>query len=126
MANKPSPPAGDDDRRIADAELLFRDNAAGRPQPDAPRSPEASPGDDYALEERGEPVRKKIEPFLDEAPILRPVVNARGVGEVPGRGKNSSPVAGHGRSSMTRTPSSRSGPGARNGDGPWRSWRPSW
>ncbi len=73
MANKPSPPAGDEDRRIADAELLFKDNASDRPGPDAPLSPDASPGDDYALEERGEPVRKKVEPFLDEAPILRPV-----------------------------------------------------
>ena len=74
MADKPSPPAGDDDRRIADAELLFGDKTASRPQPEAPRSPEVSPGDDYALEERVEPVRKSVEPFFDEAPIARPVV----------------------------------------------------
>jgi hypothetical protein len=75
MANKPSPPAGDDNRRIADAELLFKDHAADRPQPGAPRSPEVSPGDDYALEERGEPVRKLVDPlpFLDEAPVARSV-----------------------------------------------------
>jgi len=76
MASKPSPPAGDDDRRIADAELLFKDNASDRPRPDAPLSPDAPPGDDYALEDRGEPVRKMVDPlpFLDEAPRARPAV----------------------------------------------------
>ena len=74
MANKPSPPAGDDDRRIADAELLFKDNAGDRPRVDAPRGPEVVPGDDYDLEERVEPVRKKVAPILDDAPVLRPVV----------------------------------------------------
>ena len=36
--------------------------------------PRSAPGDDYALEERVEPVRKKVEPFFDEAPVARPVV----------------------------------------------------
>jgi len=74
MADKPSAPAGDDDRRIADAELLFGNEAANRPQPKASRDPEVSPGDDYALEDRVEPIRKNVEPFFDEVPIAPPVV----------------------------------------------------
>jgi len=74
MADKPSPAAGDDDRRIADAELLFADKTANRPQLGSPQSPEVPPGDDYALEDRDEPVRMVVEPFFDEAPIARPIV----------------------------------------------------
>ncbi len=76
MADKPSPPAGDDDRRIADAQLLFGDKTPSRPQPEAPPDLEVSAGDDYALEERAEPVRKSVEPLFDETPIARPVVAA--------------------------------------------------
>ena len=110
MADKPPPPAGDDDRRIADAELLFGDEAANRPQPEAPRSPEVAPGDDYALEERVEPVRKKVDTVLRRGarrPAGRP---ARDAGEVLDEGRTRARSSGHGRSSTTRTPSSRSGP----------------
>ena len=74
MADKPYPAADDDDRRIADAGLLFGDKTASRPQPEATPTLEVSPGDDYALEERVEPVRKSVEPFFDEAPTGVPVV----------------------------------------------------
>ena len=76
MADKPPAPGGDDDPQIADADLLFGDEPAKRPEPKAPRSsPEVSAGDDYDLEERVEPVpKKKVASFLDEEPVARPVV----------------------------------------------------
>ncbi len=72
MANKPPAPGGDNDRRIADAELLFGEDPANRPQPKAPLIPAVSPGDDYALEERAEPVQKKVASVFDDEPLARP------------------------------------------------------
>ena len=118
MADKPSPPAGDDDRRIADAELLFKDNAADRPQPDAPRKSRSltgrrlcSGGAGRTRPEEGRTLPRRGARSLGRSSLPR---RRRS----PGRGKNSSPIAGHGRRSMTRTPSSRSGPGRGMGTDP--------
>ena len=75
MADKPPPPAGDDDRRIADAELLFGDKTASRPQPEAPRSPEVAAGRRLCSRGAGRTRPEEASnPFFDEAPVARPVV----------------------------------------------------